>query len=306
MSARIALLGFGEVGQTLASDLLAAGQCDLLAWDKLFLDEESGPSRAIAAFGERGYGDALQAAPGMAAALAGRDLVVSAVTAGECLAAAREAAAGISPGTLFFDLNSVSPATKSEAARLVEATGGRYVEAAVMSPIGPKRIASPMLLGGPHAAAFAPRARELGFTGVEVFADSVGRASAAKMCRSVMIKGMEALLAESLLAARHYGVESTVLDSLRDLFPGADWPRLARYMISRSVEHGRRRAEEMREVARTVADAGIDPWMSSACAHRQDWAATHRSALEQPRLEPLLDTILASVPTAGRPDSRLD
>ena len=48
-----------------------------------------------------------------------------------------------------------------------------------------------------------------------VFSDEIGRASAAKMCRSVIVKGMEALLGESLLAARHYGVESAVLESLR-------------------------------------------------------------------------------------------
>ena len=292
MSARIVLVGFGEVGQTLASDLMAGGHRDLVVWDTLFPDAASGPSRAIAAAGQRKGPGIPQAASGMAAALPDRDLVISAVTAGECLAAAREAAASIAPGALYFDLNSVAPATKTEAARLVEAAGGRYVEAAVMSPIGPKRIASPMLLGGPHAAAFAPRAQALGFAGVEVFADRIGPASAAKMCRSVIIKGMEALLTESLLAARHHGVESTVLDSLRDLFPGEDWPKLSRYMISRSLQHGRRRAEEMREVARTVGDAGLDPWMSAACAQRQDWAADHRSALAHHDLGPMLDAVL--------------
>jgi 3-hydroxyisobutyrate dehydrogenase-like beta-hydroxyacid dehydrogenase len=292
---RIALVGFGEVGQTLAADLRAAGRDAPGAWDRLFADPASPPSRAIATQG------AARAAAGMAPALRDASLVISAVTAGECLAAAREAAQSIAPGAYFFDLNSVAPSTKEQAAREIEAAGARYVEAAVMSPIGPKRIASPMLLGGPHAAGFAPFARELGFAGVEVFADTFGSASAAKMCRSVMIKGMEALLTESLLAARRYGVETTVLASLRDLFPGHDWPQLARYMISRSLLHGRRRAEEMREVARTVEDAGIDPWMSAACAERQDWAAGHRGALVHEALGPLLDAVLAATPQVPDP-----
>src|SRR5205814_2940164 len=76
------------------------------------------------------------------------------------------------------------------------------------------------------------------------------------MCRSVIIKGMEALLAESLLTARRHGVEDAVLASLQDLFPVGDWRALARYMISRSLQHGRRRAEEMREAVKTVAEAG--------------------------------------------------
>lgn len=290
---RVALIGYGEVGQTLAADLCATGVDDVAAWDRLFTSTSSPPSRAAADTSHVRPGD------GMRGALSGRTLVISAVTAGECVAAAREAAPHLAPGAWYFDLNSVAPETKAAAARAIDAAGARYVEAAVMSPIGPKRIASPMLIGGPHAAAFEPVARALGFAGVEVFGDVIGRASAAKMCRSVMIKGIEALLTESLLAARHYGVETTVLQSLQDLVPTGDWPKLARYMISRSLLHGRRRAEEMREVARTVADAGLDPWMSSACAQRQDWAAAHGEAQHHVRLDRMLDAVLADLGPAA-------
>jgi 3-hydroxyisobutyrate dehydrogenase-like beta-hydroxyacid dehydrogenase len=168
-----------------------------------------------------------------------------------------------------------------------------------MSPIGPKRIASPILLGGPHAAAFARFAQPIGFTGTDVFALEIGRASAAKMSRSVFVKGMEALLAESLLTARKHGVEQTVLASLEQLLPGADWRRLARYMISRSLLHGRRRAEEMREVARTVANAGIAPHMSAACAERQDWAAQFSDCAELEGLEEMLDAMLSRMSDAA-------
>jgi 3-hydroxyisobutyrate dehydrogenase-like beta-hydroxyacid dehydrogenase len=170
---------------------------------------------------------------------------------------------------------------KRACAKLVEDAGGRYVEAAVMTPIAPKRIASAMLLGGPHGAAFLDGARGLGFTGAVAFSDVVGQASATKMCRSVIIKGMEALLTESMLAARAHGVEKTVLHSLSDLLPVGDWERLARYMISRSLEHGTRRAEEMREVAETVKETGLAPVMAAATAERQDWTAAHKAALAQ-------------------------
>ena len=172
-----------------------------------------------------------------------------------------------------------------------------------MAPIAPAGIAAPMLLGGPHAAAFLPRAHELGFRGATVFSDVIGRASAAKMCRSVIIKGMEALLAESLLAARHYGVEDAVLDSLGALLPAADWRALSRYMIARSLQHGRRRAAEMREVALAVREAGLDPWMSSASAARQDWAAERceaaapASLYAMASLDSMLDAILTACPS---------
>ncbi|CAN5846866.1 hypothetical protein BH11PSE1_BH11PSE1_02590 [soil metagenome] len=181
---------------------------------------------------------------------------------------------------------------KQASAQIIDGGGGRYVEAAVMAPFPPKRLASPMLLGGPHAQALAERAAPLGFTGLSVFSDQVGQASATKMCRSVMIKGIEALLTESLLAARHYEVEATVLASLSDLLPLPDWEATARYMISRSLEHGVRRAEEMREAARTVAEAGVAPTMSDAIAQRQDWAADYRDAHTQTDLGAMLDHII--------------
>ena len=282
----IALIGYGEVGQVLAADLSARGVADITAWDRLFPVAASGPARAAGAAGH------VRAARSMAQAVQGRPVVISAVTAANCVPAATEAAASIAPQAFYFDLNSVAPRSKRAAAAAIEAAGGRYVEAAVMSPIAPKRVGSPILVGGRHAAAFEPLARQLGFTGVRVFDATLGRASAAKMCRSVMIKGLEALFAESLLAARRHGVEQTVLESLRDLFPEEDWQRIAAYMIARSLQHGRRRAEEMREAAQAIAEAGIEPVMSLACATRQDWAAEHRPARAPEALAALLDAIL--------------
>jgi 3-hydroxyisobutyrate dehydrogenase-like beta-hydroxyacid dehydrogenase len=292
-SPRIALIGYGEVGQTLAADLVAAGIADITAWDRLFPEPTSVPSRAVA------LSSSLRPAGDMAGALAERTLVISAVTTGSCLAAAREAAASIAFQAFYLDLNSVSPRAKRETAALIEAAGGRYVEAAVMSPIAPKRIASPILLGGPHAETFASLAHAIGFSGAEVFDLSIGRASATKMCRSVIVKGIEALLTESLLAARRHGVVAAVMDSLRDLFPNEDWEKKARYLISRSLQHGTRRAEEMQEAARTVAEVGIEPLMSLASARRQAWAAVHRPAHDPESLTKILDAVLAGTSTKG-------
>jgi 3-hydroxyisobutyrate dehydrogenase-like beta-hydroxyacid dehydrogenase len=205
----------------------------------------------------------------------------------------------LTPGAFYLDLNSVSPRTKTEAARAIELAGGRYVEAAVMSPIAPQGIASPIWLGGPRAREFLPIAHSLGFGGSAVYSDTLGDASAAKMCRSVIVKGMEALLAESLLTARRHGVEDLVLASLQDLFPIGDWRKLARYMIARSLQHGRRRAEEMREAARTVVEAGFEPWMSEGTIARQEWAAGQASALRAEALTDVLDEMLARTPAPG-------
>jgi len=267
---KVALIGFGEVGRTLAQDL--AGKAEIAAWDIAVTPDHAG----------------VRAAGSAPDAVRGAEVIVSAVTADQDLTAAQSV--GPLAGAFFLDLNSCSPGQKTASAAVIHAAGGRYVEAAVMSPIGPKRIASPMLLGGPHARDFLAAAHGLGFTGATAYSEVIGQAAATKLCRSVMIKGVEALLTESLLAARHYGVEQVVLDSLSDLLPLPDWTRTAQYMISRSLEHGTRRAEEMREAARTVEEAGVPAPMSHAIAERQDWAAHHRTALS-PDLAAMLDAI---------------
>ncbi len=284
---RLCLLGFGEVGQRLASDLRDRTDVLLTAFDLKFDQVSSSPRQAV---------ERLSFVKPCATATEGAancQLIISAVTAAETLAAAQSVRPALEPDCCFLDLNSVSPVTRLRAAESVEQHGGSYVEAAVMSAIEPYGIASPMLLGGPHAQRHLGMLQELGFTRASFFSSSLGRASATKMCRSVLIKGMEALLMESLLTARHYAVELDVLASLGDQLPAPDWLGKSHYMISRSLQHGTRRAEEMREVMQTVREAGIDPLMSGACATRQDWAGSYSAALEQSNLPQLLDAIVA-------------
>ena len=210
-------------------------------------------------------------------------------------AAMRSLDGALDHAPFVVDVNSVSPGTKQEAARVVASAGGRYVEAAVMASVPPRRIATPMLLGGAHAEAFRAAAQPFGMD-LTMFSPEVGRASSVKMCRSVMIKGLEALTTECMLAARHYGVEADVLRTMGDTLPHPDWPGLARYVISRALIHGKRRAEEMREVARTVEDAGVEPLLSRAIAERQDWAwrrgAEMGGARDAPELGILLDALM--------------
>ncbi len=281
----VGLLGFGEVGQTLAANLGARANVRLRAYDRLFGVTDSIPERAVAS------ASTVERCPDAESLARESDLVICAVTASEDRNATADAMSGIAPESFFLDVNSVSPETRIACKALVEDAGGRYVEAAIMTSIGPRGIESPMLLGGNHAEAFLESASLLGFTDASLFSQEIGPASATKMCRSVLVKGLEALFAESLLAARHYGVETPVLASLDDLLTETDWSARAQYMISRSLQHGVRRAEEMQQVAATVADAGLEPWMSEATARRQDWAARFADALGRAELDDLLDSI---------------
>jgi len=140
----------------------------------------------------------------------------------------------------------------------------------VMTSVPPYRIRVPLLLGGPDARALEAPLNAIGFD-ARVASDSLGVASATKMCRSVMIKGLEAMVIESFTTARRYGVEGALVASLTETFPGVDWEKQATYFFQRVIEHGRRRAEEMREAAQTVREAGLASWSADGTAQRQAW-----------------------------------
>jgi 3-hydroxyisobutyrate dehydrogenase-like beta-hydroxyacid dehydrogenase len=261
---KVGLLGYGEVGRILAEDLLERGVA-VSAYDIKLGSDKQAPMVTHA----QHHGVRLFASHAVLAR--DSDLLISAVTASQTLAAANACACDLAH-TIFLDLNSASPGIKRQAAAHIEAVGGCYLEGAVMTSIPPYRIGVPLLLGGPHAARLLEPLRRLGFAPKAVDS-SPGRVSATKMCRSVMIKGLEALLIESLTAARGYGVEGAVLDSLNETFPGIDWERQATYMFGRVIAHGRRRAEEMREAALTVHETGLQPWSADSTADRQAWMA---------------------------------
>lgn len=284
----VAIMGYGEAGSIFARDLHAAGVAPIIAYDILF--DPAHPHCAPPA----------KAAADAKSAIANADLVISAVTAGSALAAAQSVGPAIRPGAIYLDINSVSPGTKRAAFDVIDRTGGRYVEAAVMASVPPHGIRVPMLLGGPHAHEAAATLTALGFK-ARHHSDTIGVASAVKMCRSVVIKGLEAILAESLVSAHHYGVAADVLASLKDTFPNEDWETLAAYMIGRAMQHGKRRAEEMREVARTLEEAGLSPALSLATAARQDWAHARGRGGNVKELADVLDRLTADdIPEAAQ------
>jgi 3-hydroxyisobutyrate dehydrogenase-like beta-hydroxyacid dehydrogenase len=262
---RMAIIGFGEAGGILGQEIASAGVA--VSTFDLLLISPSAREAMLAKARKAG----VQARENATQAAAGADVILSAVTASSAGDVARELAPVLKPGQIFLDMNSVSPNTKREEAAILESFGADFVEAAVMAPVPPQRLKVPMLLGGKAAADLAPRLCALGMDATAV-SDRIGVASAIKMCRSVVIKGMEALVTESLMAARRYGAEEAVLSSLAATYPNMKWrDELPEYLISRVAQHGKRRAAEMCEVAEALKDVGVEPFMASATAQRQDW-----------------------------------
>ena len=270
---QIGLIGYGEVGRIFAAGIKMQARVSAVgAWDLQFANPEG---RAAAAPSAAQAGVNLH--DSCKALCEASELVISAVTASNTLVVAAEAAQHLRPGTVFLDFNSASPGTKQRCAALVEARGAHYVEAGVMTSVPPHGIKTPMLLGGPQAAALALLLTSWGMDATAV-SEKLGVASAIKMCRSVIIKGLEALVIESYATARAYGVEGHVMRTLVETFPSIDWDKQGAYFFSRVVQHGQRRAEEMREAANTVREAGIEPLMATAIADKQQWVADQARA----------------------------
>ncbi len=250
---RMAFVGFGEAGQAFCGGLQPQAA---RAYDRAPLADR------YAAAGVAGGSDP-------AAALEGAGLVFCLVTADQALAAAETCAPHLTPAALWLDGNSCAPATKRRAAAVIAAAGGRYVDMAIMAPVHPLRHRTPVLLAGPDACAAAAVLDTLGMA-ASVVAGPVGAASAIKMIRSVMVKGVEALTAECFLAARRAGVDAAVIGSLAASDPGIDWPAQGAYNLERMMVHGARRAAEMAEVAATLRELGLPDRMARAT---MDWQA---------------------------------
>lgn len=261
---RLGFVGFGEAAFHIVKGLRAEGLPPAAAFD-IRNDSPLVRSRA------EETGTELAASNEELAAKC--DVIIAAVTADQALVAARQTAPFLTPEHLYADLDSVSPQLKESIATTVGAQSAMFVEIAVMGPVPPYLHKVPMLLGGAAASEFASIFEPLGMRMEIVSTDRIGRAAAVKMFRSIVYKGMEALLFECVLGAGHYGADERVFQSLNESFPGLDFKKLADYMIGRVAIHGERRAREMEEVAATLSGLDIEPMMASATVRRMDWAA---------------------------------
>lgn len=255
MTATLGIIGLGEAGAAIATGLVEQGVA-VTGFDARFADPAA-----------PGAPEGVRPAPSLGALIEASDIVLCLTSAKAAAPIAAGAAAHLRPGQLYSDWNSAGPALKRSLATTVEAAGARFVDGAVLAAVPPERHAVPVLLSGPAAAELAAELTGLGMN-MEVVGTEPGQASAIKMFRSLLVKGLESLLLEFAAGAERYGVTGRVLDSLNGSLPIEDWPELARYLMERSVRHGDRRAEELRQVAATLRECGVAPLVAGGAAER--------------------------------------
>ncbi|MDP5183568.1 DUF1932 domain-containing protein [Blastococcus sp. BMG 814] len=264
MSPRWGLIGFGEAGRVIGGAVAAAG-ADLLVHDRVLLDPARGPA-VRAAIEATGAGAAEDLA-----ALADRDVVLSLVTPGTAVAVAVECAVRARDDVLYVDLNSTAPGDKRAVA---DALGGHRVVDGVMTGGGIRLdgAAIPISLAGAEAARAAELLRGVGLQAA-VVGSEVGAAAALKMLRSVVVKGMEGLWVEALLAARELGVVEPLIamvEETLDRYPTRDF---ATMLVTTHVGHAGRRQVEVRMARDTVAGTGVPPLLSGGLLARHELTA---------------------------------
>ncbi|MDX8352444.1 NAD(P)-dependent oxidoreductase [Cognatiyoonia sp. IB215182] len=262
----ITFIGFSEAGPAFA-DVMIRGGATVTAFDLRSLDpEKAADQRAhTARVGARHSGS-------MAAAITNADIVISTVTVSAALSVAHEAAKHLKQNQVFCDLNSVSPETKLAIRDAIGPSGASFVEAVAMGRTAEGRL-PPLLLSGQFAPALA---RDLGKVGVDVTVASTewGAAPAAKLLRSVVVKGFEAVLSEALEAAEKTGAREPLLATLADWLPGVDWPDFSKYHLGRMQKHGRRRSAELRECAAFLETLEVSSGTTKGAAQRQEEMAS--------------------------------
>ncbi|KMO41314.1 phosphogluconate dehydrogenase [Methylobacterium tarhaniae] len=262
---RLGLVGYGEIGSTLGRGLRGAGLERVTAYDKHAFD---GPFAGLIQRRAQEAGVALVRSNQELADAA--DLLVSVTPGSVSLESAAAFAGCLSERHVFSDFASATPTIKIGVAERLAGSGARVGDGSIEGT--PRNgYAMPILVSGPSGE----RVRDLlvpwGMT-IDFAGDRLGTASGIKILRSVLIKGIEALTDEMMLAARHYGVDQAVLASACKTL-ARPWMDTMEALIPSGVIHAKRRAEELEMSAEAVADAGIDPVMARAVAARLRWKA---------------------------------
>ena len=266
MTRRIGIVGFGEAGSSIAAGLVKEGaevvatdaRLDTPAGDELRRRAEEGSVALVASIAE---------------VVPEADVVLSLVTANAAEPVAKALAGHVAEGQLVADLNSTSPGLARRVGEILAPSGASFVDVSVMAAVPPNGHRVPMLASGPDAARFVELATDLGMQ-VELVGEEIGAASAVKMLRSLLVKGLEVLLLDACLAADRYGATERVLTSMNGGLPMHDWQELATYLLGRTAQHAERRGHELEEAAATLEELGMDPGVPHAGARRLLWAAS--------------------------------
>jgi 3-hydroxyisobutyrate dehydrogenase-like beta-hydroxyacid dehydrogenase len=293
-----AFIGFGELGSSLAEGLGRSGVHLVRAYTR----ERSAPA-AAASLEDRLRRAGAQRCASLEQAVAGATAVLSVVPAGDSRAVAEQCAPLLDRGAFYVDLTASAVAEKQAGAALVAQAGALYVDAAVLGTVATSGFEVPILVSGPGADGWKALVDGDGLV-VDVLDAPAGHATLVKLLRSVYMKGRDALILEMMLAARRYGLENRVAESIRGPGEQVPFPALAERVLCALAVHSKRRADELLASSEVVREAGVDPRVTLAGAdvlrHLAELDLRERFDRERPSSG---DQVLAAIEALGSDDA---
>lgn len=255
---RIGFIGMGEAVFHITRGLRAQGLANIQAYDKMW--NVAPQSELVLSRAEQA---GVTLTPSLQALVEGVDILICAVSANLAIALAQQCLPWLRAGQIYADFNSAGPETKMAIADIVAPTGAQFVDGAIMGTVPGLGHKVPTLICGTGAVALADALLPYGMA-LSVLEGDAGRASASKMLRSIFMKGVVALLLETVLAGHRYGLEDDLLASIAETFSSGPFDEVANGLMARGVIHAQRRAHEMEEVVATLRAAKVDATMSEA------------------------------------------
>jgi 3-hydroxyisobutyrate dehydrogenase-like beta-hydroxyacid dehydrogenase len=263
---QVGFIGFGEAARVLAGGLNAAG-ASLLAYCH---GTRHAPPYA-AEFRREAAALGVRLVDTLEDLARGAEVLISAVSPGAAGAVGAETAWLLGPRHLFVDVNAVAPATKDVIAAGVAASGARFVDAELMGAASLYGAAVPLYVSGSGAEEFRQAFAPLGLN-VTLVAGAPSAAATLKMLRSVVTKGMEAVIVEAMFAAFRAGVREAFA-AITGPMDAVKFSDFARMCITSDPIHAGRRAEEMQGVSEVARRLGGEPIMTDAAQRRLAWSA---------------------------------
>lgn len=242
---QIAIIGLGEVGGRYAAALVHAGH-QVCGTDPADNPTPDGVARVAT------IADAVRDA--------GAIFVMTGAKAAPQIA--RAVAAGLQPGVCYADFTSSKPTTMAELATEINATGGQFADVAIVGPVSWHGAKTPLMASGPGAPVVAELMRPIG-ANIEVLDEPAGAAMAHKLLRSVFMKGLAAVIGEAVEAGRSAGYEDWIRDQIAKQLAG-DGQAVIDRLLTGTRTHAERRAQEMEDTAKYLAELGVPTTMTSA------------------------------------------
>jgi len=242
---RVGVLGLGEAGSLIAADLARAGD-EVRGYDPSEVPTPQGVERHVRP----------------EAAVTGCKLVLAVTPGSQARAALEGALDALGREAVYADLSTGSPALKEELATVASGHGALFADVALMSPVPGRGLSAPALVSGSGATKFADLINARGGR-VEMVGARAGEAATRKLLRSVVMKGLAALLIESMEAAEQAGEGEWLWDHLVTELTSMDAAMLRRLRLD-TAPHAGRRLDEMKAAQDLLVELGVTAHMTPA------------------------------------------